>query len=355
MKTDSQLIDWKAAGSNVLCAWSEKVSSGDFNPSLDPRWISLAAESRNITRNLKLAVVGTDTNLSGFVPLQMSVLGPRHLRSRHVEVAYPVSYHAEIVADVPPEDVLRSVLVDLLAGEWDIFSMSNVVRSSPTAAVLRSLRTISGVRVVEVPTESSPYLNIDSDWDGFLLRKKKKFRAMAKRNIEHPLKGLGEANLEWFEPGADTDRLLQQILDVERRSWKAKAGRAVSDSSEETEYHRLLLPYLSQTGMLMASVLSLEGIPVAFALCCRSNGWVGLLKTSYDERVRNAGSCVLTSSVQRAFQLRCDEYDFLGGPDDYKLRWSSQLRDHSTFHVFAGTPRGRILGRLRRSATGDGK
>ncbi len=56
---------------------------------------------------------------------------------------------------------------------------------------------------------------------------------------------------------------------------------------------------------------------------------------------RLAPGLVLRAEVIRAsIDEGLKRYDFLGGPDPYKLRWTEQLRPKSTLHVFRG---GRML------------
>ena len=82
----------------------------------------------------------------------------------------------------------------------------------------------------------------------------------------------------------------------------------------ELKYHRRLLPVLAQDGALLANVLHRAERPIAYSLCCHCHGWVGHLKTSFDQEFASLspGGYVIDASVERAFDLKAREFDFLG-------------------------------------------
>jgi CelD/BcsL family acetyltransferase involved in cellulose biosynthesis len=83
--------------------------------------------------------------------------------------------------------------------------------------------------------------------------------------------------------------------------------------------------------------------PAAYALCACWKGWVGQLKTSHILELGDAGSRVINSSLQRAFQEGYGEYDFLGDAAPHKLRWTDRTRRHAEYWLFARSMRGRAL------------
>src|SRR4030095_15215984 len=112
--------------------------------------------------------------------------------------------------------------------------------------------------------------------------------------------------------------LLETMLIVEAQSWKAAAGVAIVAGTPQCHYYERLLPWLTTHGIL-ANVLYVKDKPVAYVLCAVSRGWVGQLKTSFVTGLKDAGSRVVDSSIERAFELGCKEYDFLGDTAPHKM------------------------------------
>src|SRR5262249_17272390 len=138
------------------------------------------------------------------------------------------------------------------------------------------------------------------------------------------------------------------ILEVESRSWKASDDKAIRAEETEGDYYRRLLPWLSRNGLL-ANVLYVKARPAAYVLCAKWRGWVGQLKTSFAQDVRDAGFRVLHASIERAYQDHEREYDFLGDVAPHKLRWADRVRAHETKWLFAPHWRGRALARFKRA------
>ena len=77
---------------------------------------------------------------------------------------------------------------------------------------------------------------------------------------------------------------------------------------------------------------------VAADLNCRFAGGTFLLKTGFDERYGAfSPGLVLRGEVLRAaIEEGARFYDFLGGPDHYKLRWTAELRPRVAVRAYRG-------------------
>ena len=82
--------------------------------------------------------------------------------------------------------------------------------------------------------------------------------------------------------------------------------------------------------------------PKAAELNCVFAGGTFLIKTGFDERYRrfSPGLVLRGEVLQAAIQEGSRFYDFLGGSDSYKLRWTSELRPRTAIKAYRG-PGGR--------------
>jgi CelD/BcsL family acetyltransferase involved in cellulose biosynthesis len=212
--------------------------------------------------------------------------------------------------------------------------MDNVPIGSPTELALVALGNRDG-RLINVSAgESSPYIRIEASWDDYLKSQSKKFRANLTRCARR-VTGMGDAKMVWFGASGDADRLLQDIIQVEKRSWKENTGTSISSRPSELDYYKELLPALAQNGTLLANVLYIDNTPAAYSLCCNNDGWIGQLKTSFDRSLADAGAYTIAESVRRAFDLQAHEYDFLGDVAPHKLKWTNNVRAHAGHWIFS--------------------
>jgi len=195
----------------------------------------------------------------------------------------------------------------------------------------------------------SPYLPISGTWDTLIASKSKKFRYKVRKRREW-LSSQPAARIVWFGKNSDTSKLMEDMLQIESMSWKAKEGRDINSRPIEREYYRALLPMLQSLDSLLGNILYIDDQPVAYNLCCHFEGWVGQMKTSFDERFGDLspGSLVIDLAVQAAFDYEATEFDFLGDSAVHKLLWTDQSRATLACQMFGSTFRGRLASTVKR-------
>ena len=56
---------------------------------------------------------------------------------------------------------------------------------------------------------------------------------------------------------------------------------------------------------------------------------------------------MIDTSIERAFALGAKEFDFLGNAGSHKLAWTSNLRSHADYFLFAPRLKARLVGMLK--------
>ncbi len=332
---------WERVPAGLKEQWSSLVETGGYNPSLHPSWQGALLTAWGLAESTRVAVIREQGDPVAFIPFHIKRRTLTGLPLRVLEMASNVfSYHAEIVCKGDPAGALSELLDDKRLPSWDAFRADNLVADGPTARAIRSLKGFA--RVSSRTGERSPYAIIDRDWTAYLATRAKKVRANVLRS-QRLMKEAGETGMEWYGAGADTRPLLDAMLQIEARSWKADAGAAIVAGAPQGSYYEHLLPWLASKGALMANVLYIKDQPCAYTLCATWNGWIGQLKTSFVEELRDAGSRVVHTSLERAFQSGGREYDFLGDTAPHKTRWADSIRPHEDLWGFARHLRGRLL------------
>jgi len=330
---------------HVRETWESLVTTGDYNPSLHPTWLAAMLTAWGFSRSTYVAVVRR-TDAVAVIPFLVRRHTLMGLPLRVLELASNVfSYHAEVVSEGQLDSALTEFLSDRRLPRWDVFRADNVVSKGRTAQAIHSLEMFASVSARA--GEQSPYALIDRDWTAYLATRTKKIRANVLRS-QRVMKEAGETGMSWYEAKCDTHRLLDEILQIETRSWKTSAGVAIVAGTPQCEYYERLLPWLSDAGALMANVLYINEQPSAYTLCATWRGWIGQLKTSFARELRDAGSRVIHSSLERAFQSGGKEYDFLGDVAPHKTRWADSIRAHEHLWGFPKRLTGRLFAIMKR-------
>ncbi len=151
-------------------------------------------------------------------------------------------------------------------------------------------------------------------------------------------------------------RDLDLVLRLEGSGWKHREGTAVLSNPWTDALYRGFAESAAARGWLRLYLLELDGRPIAADLGCAFAGGGFLLKTGFDETYsRFSPGLVLRGEVlQASIDEGLGHYDFLGGPDPYKLRWGAEVRPRLTLWGYRGLARpghlyrARVRGRLKR-------
>lgn len=324
--------------------WGSLVTSGGYNPSLHPNWLGATLTAWGLSRATRVAVV-RQADTVAVIPFLLRRRTLMGLPLQALELASNVfCYHAEIVCSGNLEAALTELLGERRLPGWDVFRTDNVVSNGRTAQAIRALDVFAGISTRS--GESSPYTLIDRDWTAYLATRAKKVRANVLRS-QRVMKEAGETGMAWYESSSDVPRLLDDMLQIETRSWKSDAGVAIVAGTPQCDYYQQLLPWLADIGALVANVLYIKEQPSAYTLCAAWQGWIGQLKTSFVAELRDAGSRVMHSSLERAFERGGREYDFLGDVAPHKTRWADSIRPHEDLWAFSKRLRGRLFAKLK--------
>jgi len=264
----------------------------------------------------------------------------RHMRRGQLLAA--ASVHSEdwaVVAtgDSPAETLWRGIA----AMPWRraVFPAlrEDAGRPGLAEAVLRN----AGSRVVREVAAESPYLRLSGTFDELLGTRSRNFRSQLNRR-RRALESAGSVAFRTSSRPADVERDIDAFLAVEAGGWKSRSRTAILSNPRTEALYRGFARAAAERGWLRLHLLELDGEVVAGDYACVYGGGEYLLKTGYDERFgRFSPGLVLRADVLRqATEAGLRFYDFLGGPDHYKLRWTQDMRTRFTLRAYRGRAAG---------------
>lgn len=185
----------------------------------------------------------------------------------------------------------------------------------------------SGFQFVELERLDSPALDLPATYDDLLAGASRNLRSQLGRS-QRAMERLGTLTMRTAgqqRPLADD---LERFLLLEASGWKGKQGTAILSSSRTARLYRDFATAAFANGRLRLLLLEVGGALVAADLSYRIGPRTALVKTTYDERHASLrpGLVLRGEALRAAVEEGSTEYDFLGGPDSYKLRWAAELR-----------------------------
>ena len=199
--------------------------------------------------------------------------------------------------------------------EFDLLHLHSVREREPIVVALG--RWLGGGGR-ERPYELCPWIPTDQPWEELLAHHGSDFRKMLRR-WKRRMEELGELSVERVRPPL-TEVLLDELVDVERGSWKWEQG----NSSFSPGSSRNLLEAVLRDQRTEATVwlLRVSNRLVAYALVLiGKDRWYYYL-SSFRKETANAGSFLLGRIVEAACLEGCVALELLRGDQHYKRAWT---------------------------------
>jgi CelD/BcsL family acetyltransferase involved in cellulose biosynthesis len=230
--------------------------------------------------------------------------------------------------------------------------------AGPSIAIATDALKTAGYNVAIVRRQLSPWLVLPETWEQLLSSGGRHLRYRVRR-YARDLEDEGKVVFRTTS-GPEIRGDLERFLTLEASGWKGAAGTAILSDARTRQLYSDFAHAAARRGWLRLHLLDLDGVTIAADYSCAVGGGAFLLKTCFDERYArlSPGLVLRANALRAAIQEGLRFYDFLGGPDPYKVRWTAEVRERllvrgyrgiSTLPTFLWRHKVRpVAGRLRR-------
>jgi len=195
----------------------------------------------------------------------------------------------------------------------------------------------AGYWVAEESLEASPWMELPGSLEELLAGRSRNLRSQVGRR-RRKLAGEGDLSLRVVEGGPTLGADLDAFFALEAAGWKGGEGTAIAADPALLDLYRGFAKAAAAGGWLRLYMLELNQSLVAADYGCVFDGCGYLIKTAFDEDLAQfAPGLVLRAGVlESSIGEGLASYDFLGGPDEYKLRWTDRLRERAALYAWGG-------------------
>ncbi len=185
----------------------------------------------------------------------------------------------------------------------------------------------AGYRVVRLAGPLSPWLTLPASWEELIQNASSSLRAQVGRR-RRMLEREGAVTFRVGGSLATLERDLEIFLTLESSGWKERSGTAITSKPSTNRLYRDFARGAAAQGWLRLYFLELDGEAIAADYGCAFAGTGVFMKTGFNEDYgRLSPGLVLRAEVLRSsIEEGLAGYDFLGDPDNYKTRWTSEVR-----------------------------
>ena len=229
------------------------------------------------------------------------------------------------------------------SSDYDIAWFDYIVKGSRTDQVIGARAYEGKLRSVAMQSDRSPYIAVMQDWDVFFKTRSSKLRQKI-GNVTRRLSLQGDFSVVMHNTAEDRT-MIDAMLEVSRQTWKYRTRTAIASSVADEEFYRRVAETAADKGWLNLWLLLCCRQPVAFAFNMHYKSKVYAMKIGYDERygALSPGEYLNYHAIRECFDAGRAEYDWLGKAEAFKMRWTSDLREHCRYYFFSDSLYGKGL------------
>ncbi len=219
----------------------------------------------------------------------------------------------------------------------DRICLRSVPSDRGSAPLAREHLARGGYRIALQQGLHSPWLELPSASEQLLGTVSRGLRSQLGRR-QRALERAGALELRVVTDGPTLDRDLEAFLKLEASGWKGRAGTAILGSPHTERLYREFARAAAAQGWMRLYMLELDGQLIAADYGCALAGSGSLIKTAFSESHGHLSpGLVLRAAVLRStIEEGLHRYYFFGEADQYKRRWTSQVRPHADIWAFRG-------------------
>jgi CelD/BcsL family acetyltransferase involved in cellulose biosynthesis len=227
--------------------------------------------------------------------------------------------------------------------DWAVCSLETLPKNSRIGHYLQQLVETSRWRIL---TEDSTNYVIDlpATWQAYLQGLDPKFRPLLTRYPKRLQTRYPGVRISRCENTEELSSGLKTLFELHQMRWTRRGEPGAFSSLERRNFYSQMAEAFLRRGWLEFWRLELENKIVAAQFCFRYRDTVYVLQEGFDPKYADdkIGYALRARVLQEMIQTGARRYDFLGGDDQYKLKFGARQGGYTDLH-FAGAS---FLGRF---------
>jgi CelD/BcsL family acetyltransferase involved in cellulose biosynthesis len=228
------------------------------------------------------------------------------------------------------EDEAINVFIKYLAGKngWHIINLTDMLSTSFNVEKLQKVATDNSLIVQSAARATCPYIELLSDWEGYLGGLSKNMRYNIRRRRQNLEKTFKTRYFIWQDIGA-LEQAMERLSFLHNKRWEQKGGKHGFSSQEYNAFHQAVAREFASKGWLQLSCLELDGEIAGILYDYRYGDKIYYYQGGFDPSLYkySIGLVLRAYVIQKAIENGIKEIDLLKGGYEHKYMWTNHDRD----------------------------
>jgi CelD/BcsL family acetyltransferase involved in cellulose biosynthesis len=276
-------------------------------------------------------MVTGDNGLAGIAPLVISKQGSRDRIVRFLGDGR--SDYCDFLTGANREAALAAMLNAVFSRvEWDMIELNNVPSESRTIPIVQSICERAGFRTLVFEQFLCRALVVEG-------REESARAILNKPSLRRPtnfFQRAGRLACRDFTRADEIEPYLDRFFEQHVDRWSGTHSSSLFLNERNRAFYQALTRNLSPSGVLLFSVIELDGAPIAFHYGFDRDGVVIWYKPSFDIKhaAHSPGLVLMRHLIDYAVNGGRRELDFTVGDEAFKRRFTNQTRTTVCLRIF---------------------
>ncbi len=325
---------------NLQEEWNRLLeSSGIKSPFLSWEWQFTWWETYRAQLSeaeLCIAVVREENKLQAVLPLYRSRTGGLRVL-RFIGDPLESSDYLRLICEPSQELHFLELLIDRLIKSEpaaDMMHLSNILEQDSFIAQLQETVKKKGLSLYRRHHRICPYISVQGGWDDFVNRLSKNMRYNLRRRTRKLFNGFRAKFIVETRPD-EVEALIDQLFSLHKKRWDTREGETIFKADTRLEFHRTLAGRFYENGMLKLFRIKIGEDIVAILYCYEFAGELMYFQAGFDPawEKHSVGLVLMGKCIEYAFNNGLTRFDFMRGAEDYKFRWTKQVRNMDEVYI----------------------
>lgn len=361
MKFDHQIIHSSAHFEGLRAEWNALLRAGGIpSPFLTWEWMYTWWKTygeKDPANQLCVVITRADEALLAVLPAyirEQRMMGRKFRELRFLGSEFESSDYLELIHRQGADGTLAADLFTFLAGPQgpgvDLFYLLNILEDRPFAGELQQLAGSAGFEEVTRHHRICPYLPLSGSYEDFL----KSLSSNMRYNIRRRSRKLFDhfhATLDMVTSPAEIDEAIDELFRLHEKRFESKNEQSIFQYDLRSGFHKQVARLFLEEDILRFFRLRVEGKTIAMLYCFQFAGELFYFQAGMDPdwEKHSVGMVLMAGAIQYAFEHRLSRFDFMRGAEEYKFKWTDQVRNMVLIELACSRKGKRILGQREMS------
>lgn len=254
----------------------------------------------------------------------ISFCGSRELHSDHIDLLCSEEDSEQCINE------LRNYFSKIYK-EWDVIELSHLPEDSRLKLMHNSVKIGHKVEICKV--SSSPYIPLQGNFEQYCMKLSSGLRRETRR-IMRVLYGKENVTYSNYDPSGPYG--IKDLFDLHRLRQDRKGTKSTFQGDDLLNFHNKVIKEFHRKGWLRLAFLCHSDKPIAaiygYDYGGRHFGYQMGIDPAWERR--SLGNVLIYELIEKSYEMKLAEFDFLRGGEQYKGKWTEESRDLYDLHIY---------------------